>query len=972
MAPNEPAGLDAFLESSAGEPQANAQVKAQATQEPSGSPEPQGLDDFLGPDEKYSTPSQSALSAAEGAGEAATFGLSTAVERGLGVKAEDIRGRKEANPGWNTAGQIAALAVPGAPEAEALSKAGAALPGLVGVSGKLATAAVRAAGEGALLQGGDEVSKMLSNDPQQSAETMVANIGLGAVLGGVAGTAFHAISPLWAARNADKVGEALGKVKSVVNPATDAEIASARAEAAAQTGAAENAGQTVEPPKNFEEMARRVQAAKLPEGSLDMPLAGEVQKADQTLGSQFPMHPIQEEALKSKIAQDQYSSLRDMAGKEGDAARMYEGAQRYEAGAKLDEAINNISPGYKPTTDAYDAGTRLGKIARAGYEAGEAADKPLWQKISQTPLELANPQAGSAEAMETALRGSNPKIKPLLDVAADGSVKLKPYSATLGVERSTYNALKEQVSELGSKEVSGFDDLRNIRKTLDSKVDITAQGAANNEIRALKKGAMDYIQDQVQKVHPGEEVRELFKRKAIREEQRELMETAFKADMGSKEFSQMSRVEPDKALKAVFSHTNTVDALKNILGPEQFNKVLSDYMAVNKAASRTPEGLFSSHRFKSFLNKQKYPLDQAFTGNPTGAYDVIHAATDKLRLLPDAASKNPSGTAKTMFNMIKNAGKEGVAGLHWGPTAALGHAVGSIKSGLAEMVEHTKNIRELNSLLEGSQKAKDLALNHFSQSQVPVNPSAYKNALDYVRHTVAGNTAVSDAAKNLFEGGRLAAPEMIIRGTDIEQRKKLDERLKVLQQNQSALQDVGGQTGVYMPNHATALTGMATNAVNYINSQRPVVPQGMPLDRKNKPSTQQQSAFNRLLDIANKPLLVMNEVKTGVVTHEDLQHLKALYPALYTKLVNESMNAMNNVMADGKSVPYATRMGLSMLMDQPMDSTMSPKAILAAQPAAKAPEQPPQTKKGTARLGKVNKLYETQGQAAERRRSSPE
>lgn len=957
--------------------QASAPAPSPQPQAPaaSSSPEPAGLDDFLNDREsQYDTAGNSALAAVEGLGEGATFGLSTAVERGLGRSAADIRGNKEAHPAWNTIGQIASFAIPGAPEAEALSAAGKAVPELLGATRPLAKAAIAAATEGAMVQGGDEVSKMLANDPQQSAETMAANIGLGAILGGAAGTAFHVISPLWTARNADKVGEALGKVKSVVNPAPEAELGTARAEGQAQVGAAEAAGQPVEPPKNFEEMARRVQDANLPQGSLDLPLAGEVKNADQVLGSQFPMHPVQEEALTSKLAQDKYSALRDTAGKEGDAARMYEGAQRYEAGQKLDDAINNVSPGYKPTTDAYDAGTRLGGLARAGYEAGETADQPLWQKISQTPLALDKPQVGSAQAMEAALRATNPKIKPLLD----SSGELRPYSATLGIEKGTYRALKEQIAELGSKEVNSFDDLRNIRKQLDSKVDIAAQGQANNEIRALKKGAMDYIQDEVQKVQPGEEVRDLFKRKAIREEQRELMESAFKADMGSKEFGQMSNVEPDQALKKVFSHTNTVDALKNILGPDQFNKVLSDYLAVNKAASKTPEGLFSSNKFKTFLNKQRYPLDRAFDGHPTNAYGVIHAATDKLRLLPDAASKNPSGTAKTFFNMLKNAGKEGVEGLHWGPTGALGHAAGSLKDGFAEVVEHRKNIKELNGLLEGSEKAKATALNQFSQAQVPVSPSGYKNALDYVRHTYAGQTAVSTAAKNLFQGGKQVLPEVMLRGSGLEQqRKKLDERLKEIQQNPGALENVAGETGTYMPNHATALAGMATNAANYINSQRPQTPPGMPLDRKIEPSIAQKAAYNRLLDIANRPLLVMNDIKSGAVTHEDLTHLKTLYPSLYTKMINESTNAMNDSMASGKHVPYGTRMGLSLLLGQPLDSTMTPQSVLAAQPqsptdAQGAAAKPPHTKKGTAKLGKMNELYQTQAQSAEKRRVQSE
>jgi hypothetical protein len=143
-----------------------------------------------------------------------------------------------------------------------------------------------------------------------------------------------------------------------------------------------------------------------------------------------------------------------------------------------------------------------------------------------------------------------------------------------------------------------------------------------------------------------------------------------------------------------------------------------------------------------------------------------------------------------------------------------------------------------------------------------------------------------------------------------------------------------------------------------------------PLDKTMPVDPIAQARYNRALDIANNPAIVLQHIKDGTLKVTDIQDLKTMYPAVYQGIVQK----VSNSMAENRgSIPYKTRIGLSLLVGQPVDSSMSPNAIRSAQPLPKSPQSPQPTtknKKGTSSLGKSNKQYMTPGQASEEDRSS--
>lgn len=218
------------------------------------------------------------------------------------------------------------------------------------------------------------------------------------------------------------------------------------------------------------------------------------------------------------------------------------------------------------------------------------------------------------------------------------------------------------------------------------------------------------------------------------------------------------------------------------------------------------------------------------------------------------------------------------------------------------------------------------------------NSAGIKAAVDYGLAAAKGEAAINAAAKNLLREG---AEGTISRITPHEgDRIKLDKSLKAAQADPEKLTKIAGDIGHYLPQHATAIGQMVGNASNYLNSLRPNTDPRNPLDKKLPPNPIAQAKYNRALDIANNPLLVLNKLQKGTLTPGETTAVKTLYPSFYAKTCQKIMDNIIETKDKGGAIPYARRMQLSMYLGQPLDSTMTPQAILAAQPKPQAsPDQ---------------------------------
>lgn len=253
------------------------------------------------------------------------------------------------------------------------------------------------------------------------------------------------------------------------------------------------------------------------------------------------------------------------------------------------------------------------------------------------------------------------------------------------------------------------------------------------------------------------------------------------------------------------------------------------------------------------------------------------------------------------------------------------------------------------------------------------NSQAFQQAMNFGQSVIKGDKLLSNSAKAIFQGGELIPKHLMPTTEKIEQ---LNDRVKELSANQNEMFKVGGDLGHYLPNHASALSETAMNAVNMINKFRPQNTKKLPLDADHPPSPMQKQAFNRALTVAQQPLMVMKHIKDGTLLPQDVEAVKTLYPKFYEKMSQQLVDEMTNHLADKKIVPYKLRQSMSLFLGQPLDSNLTPANIMAAQAVfmkQKMPAPPGApgagSKHSTKGMSDIANQYRTRDQSAIARQS---
>lgn len=254
-----------------------------------------------------------------------------------------------------------------------------------------------------------------------------------------------------------------------------------------------------------------------------------------------------------------------------------------------------------------------------------------------------------------------------------------------------------------------------------------------------------------------------------------------------------------------------------------------------------------------------------------------------------------------------------------------------------------------------------------------IKSPALKSVLEYTKAIVKGETLMNKATNSIFGGGEVLPASAY---PTKETREKLQKSLDEIRIKPEKLMEVGSNVAHYMPDHSAAAAMTATTVVQYLQSINPHKDKVLPLDRVHQPSKDQLSTYNRTLDIAQQPLLVIDKIKQGTITPKDIMALRTMYPALYTRLTQKLTNDMFDHVAKGEQVPYKTRIGLSLFIGQPLDSSMTPAAIISSQPKplgqqdqdASGSSQQGSPKPKSNALNKFSSQYQTPSQTSAKHR----
>ncbi len=941
-------------------------------------PTPQEIEQHLA-EQKYSGAGQQILAGAEGLAQGVAGPLATGAELAAGVPSEAIRGREAAYPKTHGLAEMAGLVggmATGTGEAKLLEMAGEA--GLKALTTheaataveKIGSAGVRSMIENATLQSGNEVSKMILQDPDQTAQTALVDIGLSGILGGAAGTALGGTHELWNATVGHKVGQFLntlskhaGGIENVV-PSDMQKVIT-------------DSGLKIEPELNAvlsgDEHAQRAFSV--------------LNQSDTTKSGQALQETVRN--FKNQVGEGLVESI----GKSASDMEHIQEVNRYEWGKKLghsvaEESAKQVNPLQEEFEDLKTKYKNAPVILSASVKSEML--KPEIQKLtaqindSQKGLRLAllEHNVPAAIEAEATIRGTQERLAKLnagaethgtSDVAAAQLARLvdkEGWQHSPDIMKEV-NHVMERLPQL--KSIKDIGDLATAIGNNTASTLPFGQGTPVSRAGSLMKNILREAESDAAMSRLGEEAPNLVDRykaaRAAYAAQSDLKE-ALDSRLGTrssttgfpKAVREMANTDGEGLLRRL-SGKNDADLLqilsKNYPKSAEILKQFHLSTIAEQAANKAKAGeLVSSGALMKNINSMD-PNLRNFILNEA-QQTKINALSTLLDKINEVPNHNFSNTGRTMDKLMQH-----VPGTAAGMATLLtGHGLGA-----ALMVGPMVKM-----ISKDAPDAVRLAMLKFLGSGKQISAPAFKSAVDYIQATIKGQSAINRATKNLFIPGREMLPTAMM--PTAKERDQLDKHLQKIQVNPERLTSTGGDTSHYMPEHGGSMGMMASNAVNLLNSLRPSTSKASPLDSKVVLNAAQTSEYTRALNIAQQPLVVLQKIQAGTLVPQDVVLLQKLYPALHAKLVAQLTNEMTANMAKGRPIPYTTRLGLSMFTAQALDSTMQPMSIMAAQPMSNAPQMPPQgsqkapSESSTKGIAKLPTAYKTPGQAREAERSS--
>lgn len=122
-----------------------------------------------------------------------------------------------------------------------------------------------------------------------------------------------------------------------------------------------------------------------------------------------------------------------------------------------------------------------------------------------------------------------------------------------------------------------------------------------------------------------------------------------------------------------------------------------------------------------------------------------------------------------------------------------------------------------------------------------------------------------------------------------------------------------------------------TKALMYIAQNLPIGPQNIGttlFPREYQPSELQLAKFERILQVAEAPLSVMDDLQNGELTRDHVKALQNIYPELYNKIRTEFAFQLPEM---SSKVTYQQKLQLGVLFNLPTDAALQPQALIELQ-----------------------------------------
>lgn len=920
--------------------------------------------------EKYGTFGQQLKTGLEGAASAATFGLSTGIERGLGVDPEDIRGRREENPIAHGAGMLTGLVgtslIPGLGEANAAKimgsagRGGAAMLGLraekvgfeafqaakaagltaaeakaaasAAVSGfsipsRIGSAAATAAVDNALFQAGDEVSKMLSSDPSQTFTTALSNVGLSGVIGSIVGGKLSGANELWKAKGAPKlqgVLDAFTKKAGGIEGAIDDHVGLAIDKLGLDIAPEVKAGLSSNP---------AVQAA-----------FKTLQQSDTTSSGRA----LQESVSKFRTSLE--DALLESMGKT--RADIPLELSRHEIGKNLSETV------------ASEVEQRLAPHAKKFEELESKYGNVELPKDTAVDVSVPNPQAligtGQKVVQETT-PGFATKALEKIEQAAEqnkwSSFEDPQITALLnGVrqelpKKNTVSQLTDLISTVGKKANKDFTNR-----------ELSRAGEIIKEILQTEKD--EFLVSVLGKEAP-ELVGEFAATKAAWAQEAKLvraLQDRLPVKGSISGFPRLLREVSKSDAETILNRlSGSGDAeLLQILQKALPNsaKALQDFHVADLLHRAKTGDRFDASKFIRNINAKSYSPELrsfALSGEALSKTRAIGTILEQLNKAPH----NFSNTARTMDKLFEHVPGSAVAivGLLAGANPVLSGAMGLLTKYVGRDVPDAVRLSMLK----------------YMGSAQSVEATTFRRTVDLIQDTIHGERMIKNGTRAVFKSTREVLPSKITE-TSERDRERLEKYVDSIEKDPGLLLNSQSDQSNYINGYSLAAGETVGRVVQFLSQAKPKEQQLAPLDAPIKPSKAEMEEYHQVLNIADKPLSILNKVSNFTLLPKDVMALNAMYPDLYNKLKMSLTNEMIDVHSKGELIPYKLKQSLSMFMGEPLDSTLSPAGIMGAQSSfalqkAPSPNQPAPQGGDKSKLSKSTANFRTAEQSREDRRN---
>lgn len=273
--------------------------------------------------------------------------------------------------------------------------------------------------------------------------------------------------------------------------------------------------------------------------------------------------------------------------------------------------------------------------------------------------------------------------------------------------------------------------------------------------------------------------------------------------------------------------------------------------------------------------------------------------------------------------------------------------------------------------------------------------------MDWATTVSRGSKAVQSAVDTIFDSSKIASQQAISAAVMDNNREKLRNMIddgELDKQIQAELKPAQGfaeggsvQTNnnpakpvlqgtdaiaTHYPEQAMMLGAAKSRIYNYLSQIKPQdnLPR-LPFDEPPS-NTEKKRSYDKALDIANQPLSILEKVRDGRLTNEDMQHFSSMYPELHDHLKKKITEKITDYQLNKDDTDRPKSLfSLSMFMGTPMTSLHTPQSIQMIQSVFTNQKiqqqaqmgQTDKPKKNTSKLGKVSQEYQTADQAAETR-----